>query len=157
MTTTFSILDNLSVASPCNAEWDQMSGDARARHCQLCDKNVYNLSGMTRAEAEALLVEKEGRLCVRYFRRQDGTVLTRDCPVGKARLARRMQIAAWATAGAAVAAVGTALASAGLLDRQSCRSLTRFFQPAATTERAVMGEMPMPVEMGKVAVPAGRD
>jgi hypothetical protein len=34
---------------------------------------------MTRAEAEALVAEKEGRLCVRFYRRPDGTMLTRNC------------------------------------------------------------------------------
>jgi hypothetical protein len=32
--------------------------------------------------SEALILEKEGKLCVRFFRRKDGTVLTDDCPVG---------------------------------------------------------------------------
>ena len=27
-------------------------------------------------------MQAEGRICVRYFKRADGTVLTRDCPVG---------------------------------------------------------------------------
>ncbi len=164
--TTFSILDNIYVASPCSAEWDQMDGDARSRHCQLCDKNVYNLSGMTRAEAEALLVAKEGRLCVRYFRRADGTVLTRDCPVGKARLARRMKIAAWSTAGAAVAAIGAVFTTLGFMERPSCKPARAFQvvqdlvernQKEALTEvaggmRPMMGEPPVvELEMGQVA------
>jgi len=44
---------------------------------------VFNLSAMTRGEAERLVQNKgEGRLCVRFFRRADGTLLTEDCPVG---------------------------------------------------------------------------
>jgi len=50
--------------------------------------NVYNLSDMTRAEAEALVTKAEGRLCIRYYQRKDGTVLTRDCPTG-VRIRRR--------------------------------------------------------------------
>ena len=48
------------------------------------------LSDMTRREAENLLIISEGRLCVRYFRRADGTVLTKDCPVGWQAVKRRV-------------------------------------------------------------------
>ena len=75
-------LDNIRIASPCPANWDEMFGDDRKRHCGECKLNVYDLSGMTRREAEDLLVNSEGRLCVRYFRRADGTILTKNCPVG---------------------------------------------------------------------------
>jgi len=75
-------LDNIHVASPCSADWNEMFGDDRKRHCGDCKMNVYNLSDMTRQEAENLLISSEGRLCVRFFRRADGTVLTKNCPVG---------------------------------------------------------------------------
>jgi len=77
-------LDSLRVATPCTADWDNMvaTPDARVRFCGQCEKNVYNLSEMTRVEAEALVHAREGRMCVRFFRREDGTVLTSDCPDG---------------------------------------------------------------------------
>jgi hypothetical protein len=56
-----------------------MAGDERVRFCGHCQRHVYNLSGMTRAEAEAVIHRKEGRPCVRFYRRPDGTILTRDC------------------------------------------------------------------------------
>src|SRR5262245_65199390 len=67
------VLDNLRIASPCPADWNAMTGDDRARHCAACKKTVYNVSGLTRDEAEALIVEHNGQLCVRYFQRHDGT------------------------------------------------------------------------------------
>src|SRR5688572_30553490 len=67
------VLPNIRVATPCRADWAKMSGDERVRACADCNKNVYNLSSMTRDEAEALIVAKEGRLCVRYYQRNDGT------------------------------------------------------------------------------------
>jgi len=82
------VLTSIRVASPCPADWDGMAGDDRIRHCGQCDMNVYNLSDMTRAEAEALVTKAEGRLCIRYYQRKDGTVLTRDCPTG-VRIRRR--------------------------------------------------------------------
>jgi len=90
-----SVLDNIRVASPCPASWEKMTGDARVRHCQECKLNVYNLSEMTRPEAEKLIASREGRLCVRFYRRADGTILTRDCPKGlRALTARISRIAA---------------------------------------------------------------
>jgi len=75
-------LDNVKVAAPCPADWDRMAGDERARFCDRCSLHVYNLTGMTRREAEALVTNAEGRLCVRYYARPDGTILTQNCPVG---------------------------------------------------------------------------
>lgn len=85
-----SILDGIEIASPCHAGWEDMAGDERSRFCGQCRLNVYNLSAMTRGEAEALVAEKEGRLCVRFYRRRDGTVLTQNCPVGWQRERKRL-------------------------------------------------------------------
>ena len=74
-----SLLDAVEVRSPCLAAWDAMTGDDRVRHCTRCRQNVYNLSGMTRREAESLLQEHGVSVCVRYYRRADGTVVTGDC------------------------------------------------------------------------------
>ncbi|HEU0031491.1 MAG TPA: hypothetical protein VFQ53_12720 [Kofleriaceae bacterium] len=92
------VLDNIRVAAPCTAEWSKMVGDDRVRHCGDCKKNVYNLSAMTRDEAQALIVEREGDLCVRYFQRKDGTILTSDCTIGISRRRRRRIVAAGAAA-----------------------------------------------------------
>lgn len=89
MQSDIDLLSQLKIASPCTASWDEMQGDERVRFCQHCRLNVYNLSAMSRREAEALVKEKEGRLCVRFYKRRDGTVLTDNCPVGF-RAARRM-------------------------------------------------------------------
>jgi hypothetical protein len=88
------VLDQIRVASPCSANWNQMTGDDRTRHCGACDKDVYNLSGMTREEAEALIIERNGELCVRYYQRSDGTIITSDCTIGVKRKRRRRVIAA---------------------------------------------------------------
>ncbi|MDQ3799722.1 MAG: hypothetical protein M3384_09740 [Acidobacteriota bacterium] len=89
-------LDNIRIASPCPANWDEMRGDERTRFCSQCSLNVYNLSGMTLDEAENLLLTSEGRACVRFYRRADGTILTKDCPVGWRAVKRRISRAATA-------------------------------------------------------------
>ena len=90
-------LDNVRVAVPCSSDWNQMVGDERVRFCAQCSLNVYNLSSMTRREAESLIAGTEGRLCVRYYRRRDGTILTNNCPVGLRAIKRRVSRAARAT------------------------------------------------------------
>jgi cytochrome c-type biogenesis protein CcmE len=102
------ILDTIQVASPCNVSWGSMTGDLRVRFCGGCGKSVYNLSAMSRAEAEALLREKAG-LCTRLYRKEDGTVLTADCPVG-VRTKRLRGAVAVVAAGALIG--GAALGSA---------------------------------------------
>jgi hypothetical protein len=89
-------LDDIRIASPCSADWDEMYGDDRKRFCGDCKLNVYNLSGMTKAEAENLLVSSEGRLCVRLYRRADGSIITKDCPVGWAKVKQRSRAIATA-------------------------------------------------------------
>ena len=45
---------------------------------------------MTGQEAASLIREKEGKLCVRFYQRADGTVLTQDCPTGVAAVRRKI-------------------------------------------------------------------
>jgi hypothetical protein len=103
-------LDRVSVAAPCPADWDQMMGNERVRFCGQCSLNVYNLSRMTRSEAESLIAGTEGRLCLRFYRRRDGSIITKDCPVGLRAIGRRVSFIAKAVA----SAVLTFMASAGI-------------------------------------------
>jgi len=86
--------DHLYIASPCSADWDEMSGDDKVRFCNQCKINVYNLSSLTIVQAEELIVKSEGRFCAKLYRRMDGTIITRDCPVGLRAVRRRVSRAA---------------------------------------------------------------
>src|SRR5437667_4265842 len=44
---------------------------------------------MSKFEAESLIARTEGRLCVRFYRRKDGSILTDNCPAGLRALKRR--------------------------------------------------------------------
>jgi len=102
------LLDQVRVASPCKADWNEMLGDERVRYCLGCEKNVYNLSSMQREDAEALLRERLGNeLCVRFYQRADGTILTQDCPEGVKKKRRKKLALAVAGAGAMAAAAAT--------------------------------------------------
>jgi hypothetical protein len=83
-------LDHLKISAPCSADWDAMTGNDHVRFCGQCQLNVYNLSGMTRAEAEHLIMNTSGRLCARFYRRADGSIITQNCPVGLRRLKQRV-------------------------------------------------------------------
>jgi hypothetical protein len=80
--TKLPLLARIHVATPCTADWSQMTGDERVRHCAHCKKDVFNLSDMSRAQAERLIIEMNGDLCARYYQRKDGTILLADCSVG---------------------------------------------------------------------------
>jgi hypothetical protein len=99
------VLPNIRMANPCPADWNAMRGDDRVRACGTCNKNVYNFSALTRADAEALIVAKHGDVCAQYWQRADGTILLSDCTVQLTR--RRRTLAAFA---AVTALAGTALA-----------------------------------------------
>lgn len=75
-------VNTLRVASPCSVGWENMSGDERTRFCKLCNLNVYNISELSSREVETLIAKSEGKICGRIYKRADGTVLTKDCPVG---------------------------------------------------------------------------
>jgi hypothetical protein len=84
-----SLLDLIVIDIPCTASWDEMKGDHRTRFCSQCQLQVYDISEMTRGEAETLIAKHEGqRLCARFYRRPDGRVVTRDC-FSVRRVARR--------------------------------------------------------------------
>ncbi len=159
------LLDQIHVATPCQASWNEMQGDNQVRFCSHCRLNVYNLSEIPRDEAENLVRSREGRLCVRFYRRQDGTILTRDCPVGSAALQQRLVRSI-----AAIAGLLMALVSGTLFGNMFHRHKPAGYQPPAkalshwadpwgdvqvlTGDLAVMGgTCPPPVQ----TPPAGSD
>ncbi len=71
-------LEDLTFTFRCQESWQDMDGGGAVRHCGSCDKDVFDLSAMRRADAEALLRETEGKICVRLFRTPDGRVVTAD-------------------------------------------------------------------------------
>lgn len=90
-------LDQVSIAAPCPIKWADMAGDEQIRFCSLCELNVYNISEMTRKDAETFLTSQTGKMCLRLYRRKDGTLITKDCPIGRRiadGVARRLRITA---------------------------------------------------------------
>ncbi|MEO8649752.1 MAG: hypothetical protein ABI539_11360 [Acidobacteriota bacterium] len=155
-------LKNIKIASTCSAGWDQMFGDERKRFCGECKLNVYNLSGMTSYDAENLLRNSEGRMCVRFYQRADGTILTKDCPVGWARLKKRISTAATAVV-SMLLAVLTGLFFVSLVTRPRV-TVRKVVMPLIEPEpRPMMGAIAVKdadriPQMGKIKIsPEGRN
>lgn len=64
--------------SGCPKNWAEMDGDERKRYCQHCSLHVHDISAMPRQEAEKILAEADGRLCVTYLADSQGNLLTLD-------------------------------------------------------------------------------
>ncbi|MDX1934701.1 MAG: hypothetical protein SFU56_19060 [Capsulimonadales bacterium] len=137
-----------------------MPGTERVRSCDRCQHRVYNLSEMTSADAADLLRKAEGRICVRFYQRSDGTIMTRDCPAGLQAVRQRTVRAA----SLAIASVGVLLGAgyigkprgeqprwfrwaAGIVSPENPSSELPYETPVATEE----GEA-VPV-VGRVALP----
>ncbi len=101
------LLDNLFIAAPCSVSWDSMTGDDRARACSMCSRKVYNISDMTRKEANAFLEEHGISQCLSFYRRADGTIMTDDCPIALRKLRDRCKLVARMVAGAVACVLST--------------------------------------------------
>src|SRR5437868_7064475 len=136
-----------------------MTGDERVRHCGQCRLNVYNISEMTRAEAEGLIRKHEGRLCVRYYQREDGTILVKDCPVGFAAVRAKAIKMATRMAGALMVllSAGAVLGQKEDEDRRLCgvepfASLSRWLSPLAPAPMARPNARQLRQMMGEIVV-----
>ena len=155
---TNDLLANVKVASPCAARWGHMIGDDRARFCAQCQKHVYNLSAMTSREAVALIREKEGKLCARFYQRSDGTVLTSDCPLGAGVFWRRLKRVLCATAAIMFfGASGSLIAKSSSVPREeefrSRGKIALLYDDAIWKVKGWLGIRPKPMIMGDICVP----
>jgi hypothetical protein len=157
---SLNVLDRVRIASPCSMKWEDLHdvGDGeRVRHCDQCNLNVYNFSAMTREEAEAMVINKQGRLCAGFFQRPDGTIITRDCPVGLAAVrARAARVASRIAAALAFLVSGGVLL--GMKSREDARlrgmepfaTISRWLAPPPIAIPPVRGQVQM---MGEVCMP----
>ena len=87
--------DRNLVPVPCPEDWDRLSPEERGHFCATCQTKVWDISSMTKAEADTLVREQAGDLCVSYRERADGSVIYKPEPVVPAqRLLRRLPAAA---------------------------------------------------------------
>src|SRR3954470_21973930 len=82
--------DRMIIPAPCDADWDSMIGNERVRFCEHCSLEVTNLSNLTRQEAMRLVAKSEGRLCVQFVRRNDGSIVSKKIPKQLHQISRRV-------------------------------------------------------------------
>jgi len=99
----------ISLQYECPYKWSKMKGDDRVRRCGSCQKNVYNISKLSKADAVSLISENEGDLCVTFYRRRDGTVLTQQCSSIRGLNQIRMKFGWLAMINAGLACMATSL------------------------------------------------
>jgi hypothetical protein len=131
-------LDRLYVSSPCNADWETMPGDERVRFCNQCHLNVYNISALTRKQAEKLIADTEGRLCAKLYRRADGTIITRDCPIGIRAIKRRVFHVANAALGAIIGIFGNQTSVRAEDGHKDCKHYTARIVRLQTTQTTAL-------------------
>ena len=73
-------LNRLVVSTRCPYDFGDLPGSQRVRFCSQCQRNVYNLSKLTRPEIIELIQGGGERICGRLYRRPDGTIVTAQCP-----------------------------------------------------------------------------
>lgn len=101
------LLDRVCIAMPCSMDWDQMKGNDQVRLCGGCNKNVFNISAMSKKEAEAVLKSPQAH-CLQIARHEDGSLVTDEQP----RLLRTLRSFAKKSASAALSLLAILLPQA---------------------------------------------
>jgi hypothetical protein len=136
-------LSQIRVAGPCSQPWQEMTGDDRARFCTHCDRHVHNLSAMTQDEAQRLICESAGRLCIAYVPNADGSPQTLGYQVPPKR--RRFGWMFAAVVGG-IGAVAAAIAQHAVADRPAppVAGMMLGTPPAVAGEMMIMGDIGPP-------------
>ena len=122
------------IAEPCSANWDDMQGDARSRHCAACSRDVHNLASMTAREIDALMAGAftagAHAPCVRMAQFDDGSLLAAAEP--------RVRSGYGAMAGVVMSALVT-ISSVAASAQQLQPTLGKMVAPSAVYSGQVLG------------------
>jgi hypothetical protein len=84
-----------TIRQKCTADWEKMRGDDRKRLCEHCQKYVYNVSAMSRAEREVFASPANKHECVFYSLRANGEVADLSFLVRVRRWFPVLRLACW--------------------------------------------------------------
>lgn len=84
-------LEKSCIAAPCPGACDSQADGQRVGICRSCGLFVYDLTDLDQHQAAGLTLATEAIAGPRFFRRQDGKFLTRNCPVGLEQLRARLR------------------------------------------------------------------
>jgi hypothetical protein len=71
--------------SSCPFSWTAVSTKERVKHCDKCQKPVYQLDRMELEQVDALILKRENREKYVLYERPDGKFMTSGCPVAHRR------------------------------------------------------------------------
>jgi len=80
-------LRQIRVKTPCQENWEAMSGGEQERFCDKCQHSVHDLTALTPAEAETLFAEATRTPCVRYIPDEKGAPIYKGTSAWKKLLA----------------------------------------------------------------------
>jgi hypothetical protein len=69
----------VTLGTPCSMRWSDLKGTDSVRHCQKCQKSVYNSEKLTTAQILEFVKTPQTAPCLMLYRRRDGTLMTADC------------------------------------------------------------------------------
>lgn len=128
-----------------------MRGDERERHCAKCSRTVVNLSLLTEPQRVAVLAEAQSRpdgLCVAYYQRLSGEIVSAETPLSPRQSRRSVQFGVTALSAAALAviahnapAIGQALSNAQVAASSTYGSLRDATVENATRSMANIGRL----------------
>ena len=120
---------------PCAEDWDAMTPTGQGRrHCDTCAHEVFDLSYLSHAEIRALVFERTKRVCVRFYERKDGTLVTADCTPARDRRMHRLAHQALRPATWLVRVSIAALAALGVLRTTQAKPAPSFFSMEPVVE-----------------------
>lgn len=71
-------LEAIEIERPCPVADTEVPAGERSRFCPHCKKYVYNLSAMSRSEAERLACQQAGEMCAQIDKTLAGEIVTLD-------------------------------------------------------------------------------
>lgn len=97
-------------ASPCPVAWTELSGSDRVRWCNPCGHYVYNPNRISVDELMSVISFQEGFRPEYLYKREDGTLLSKNCLVGTR---KAQKLGALLTGGIAILLVVFSMSFAG--------------------------------------------
>ena len=66
----------IDIPEPCSEDWNELSGDERARHCKRCSKDVHSLSALTEAQIVELVARDN--VCISLEIDREGSLVSAE-------------------------------------------------------------------------------
>lgn len=140
----------LEVHTPCPKRWEELQGGDQQRFCEQCQLHVHNLSAMSSQDRERFVAQSgDGRQCIAYELRPDGSMVTPSWWSALLRLFQRVQWAALAFLAAALPFAFSSCAS-----RQPV--LGRFEQKCDNPKQSAAAKQGNQMMVGTVCPPSAR-